>query len=79
MNLEFVYTNHDGIDYAYVIEPESIGFIPESSVRVDAGHWVLHGQVVTRAGDPRPEMGSNRRRTFVLINMRHTREVERSK
>lgn len=78
MNLEFVYTNWKGIDYSYVVEPESIEFVPESSTRVDAGHWVLNAYVVTRSGDPRPEMGDNRRRTFKLTEMRHIREVERS-
>lgn len=71
--VKFCYTNWRGTDYEYVVEVESfqygrfqkggIGCEPDPRV------WVLHGQVVSRDGDERPEMNP-RRRTFLLHDVR---------
>lgn len=81
MLLRFTYTNWRGVDHEYVIEPLSIEFGPYDQGGVNDGreqHWVMHGDVVTRDDDPRPEMGPTRRRTFIITGMRHVEEVPRS-
>lgn len=77
--LEFAYENWKGITYAYVVEPEKIEFGPYDGTGANNGqimNWVLHAEVVTRSGDPRPDM-QTRRRTFLLTKIRHLREVPR--
>lgn len=71
--VEFDYVNWRGQDHHYVIVTESFvfgmygeGVIPE---------WHLNGNVVTRDGDIRPEMGPTRRRSFLLHKMRNLRSV----
>jgi hypothetical protein len=75
--IKFRYTNWRGVEHIYVIQPESIEFGPyDNDGRKEGGlkHWVLHGNVVTRDGDPRPEMNP-RRRTFLLVDIFDMEEV----
>lgn len=82
--LRFRYRNWRGFDHLYVIDPDRIECGPydasgKHDERVgDELAWVLHGWVVTRDGDPRPEMGPTRRRTFLLGQVRELVEVRRS-
>jgi hypothetical protein len=66
--LRFEYTNWHGDTHTYVIDPRS-GHKP--GLHVHEGEWCISGWVVSRDGDPRPEMGDNRRRTFKLAEMRN--------
>jgi hypothetical protein len=89
--IEFSYTNWRGREHVYVVEPEGValGSYDASGQRErsadDTLDFVLHGMVVTRADadgnnvDTRPDMGSNRRRTFRVDGMRGIRVLERSK
>lgn len=80
--LEFDYLNHRGIRYTYVITPESLqfgwwhpdggGIVPERRRGECTPLWVLSGDVITRDGDKRPDMGT-RRRTFVFDKIQHPR------
>ncbi len=79
--LSFTYTNWRGQEHRYVIEPEGkIEFGPYDQGGMHPGQepsaWVMHGKVVTRDGDPRPEMGT-RRRTFLMAEMRDIEGVAR--
>lgn len=77
MLLRFDYTNWRGHDHTYVIDPAA-GRNPGLHAMVDAeraDYWGISGQVITRDGDPRREMGDNRRRTFALVKMRNVEEV----
>lgn len=68
MYLQFVYTNHDGDTHTYVIKPTGADTL--SPVGSDAEELpVLHGDVITRDGDPRLDMDPTRRRTFVIADM----------
>jgi hypothetical protein len=75
MLLKFRYTNWRGEDHEYVIEPR-LG--DRAAITHREGHWCLSGMVVTRDGDPRPDMDPTRRRTFVLVGIRDLEEVPRS-
>lgn len=72
--LAFKYVNWKGELHEYVIQPESLEFTDAGTVaKVDPRpgmqfRWVLHGQLITRDGDPRPEM-STRRRSFDLSSI----------
>lgn len=77
--VQFDYVNWKTNDYHYVIEIESVEFGPYG--RADprdtdrsVWHWLLHGTVVTRDGDPRPEMGPTRRRSFIIERIRDLEE-----
>jgi hypothetical protein len=70
--LKFRYTNWRGDDHVYVVEPTGAGTGIDDYNR---DRPVIHAEVVTRDGDPRPEMGDNRRRTFVIAEMRDIEEV----
>lgn len=73
--LSFDFVNWHGRNHRYLIAPEKIelAFTPENE---DEPTWVLHGEVITRDGDPRPEMG-NRRRTFRMNGLRNIRVEKR--
>lgn len=82
--LKFIYVNWSGEEHEYVIEPESleykdIHYIHPKTGEYHGEHHVIHGMVVTRDGDPRPEMGDNRRRSFIVAKMQVIREVDSSK
>jgi hypothetical protein len=72
--LRFKYTNWKGDNHEYVILVESIEFgaydkggtTPRPA---SEWSWVVHGDVVTRDGDTRRNMGT-RRRTFMLAELR---------
>lgn len=71
--IRFTYTNWNDEEHEYVIFPESLElgpFTKEGREPFAKPTWVIHGQVYTRDGDARPEMGSARRRTFLLDGMR---------
>lgn len=79
--LRFRYKNWKGNDHEYVIDPEKIEYgrySAQGAAIDDETNWVLHGFVVTRDGDLRPDMGPTRRRTFLLCQIRDLEEVERS-
>lgn len=71
--IKFEYTNWRGDWHIYVVEPESIEFGPYDASgkhsREDDVQWVLHGELITRDGDTRPDMGV-RRRTFILSEIK---------
>jgi hypothetical protein len=73
--LMFEYINWRGVLHVYVIRPDVV-----EAQRLTFGKpdpkWYLNGQVVTRDGDPRPEMGDNRRRSFELTKIRKLTEVQ---
>lgn len=76
--IEFDYVNWRGDDHRYVITVESFEFRPylDSHQPDPAGtpQWVVHGHVITRDGDTRPELAGhpgNRRRTFLMSIMRN--------
>lgn len=82
--LKFIYVNWNGEEHEYVIEPESLEYKEVSWSSNKTGqysgfHHVVNGMVVTRDGDPRPEMGNNRRRTFIIAKMQVIKELDRSK
>lgn len=73
--VRFTYTNHKSCDHVYEIDVESFQYGPFVKDGIDRSEnpvsaWVMHGHVVTRDGDARPEMGGNRRRTFLLDGVR---------
>ena len=72
--VRFTYCNWRGDVHEYVVKPESIELGPYDGGGYHSNdregepsdqHWVFHGEVVTRDGDTRPDMGT-RRRTFLL-------------
>jgi hypothetical protein len=68
--IEFEYMNWRDNLHTYVVQPEGVAigtYDPggHSSDPADST-FVLHGTVVTRDADTRPEMGDNRRRTFII-------------
>jgi hypothetical protein len=72
--VQFIYTNWKGQTYNYVVKPESIEFAPYDTAthrQIEGAEprWLFHGEVVTRDGDTRPNMGT-RRRSFLLYGMR---------
>lgn len=73
--LRFKYINWRGDDHEYVIEPidGSLVFLPPNDDRPPA--WAISGDLVTRDGNTRPELGDSRRRTFVLRAMRDIEEI----
>lgn len=71
--LTFDYVNWKGEDHNYVIE--ECRYTPSYPSPVHEGHWVIHGDVVTRDGDTRPTMGPTRRRTFEILKMRNIKEI----
>lgn len=78
--LKFRYNNWRGDDHEYVIDVESVEFGP-----YDKGGgtprpreqwaWVIHGDVVSRDGDTRPDMGPTRRRTFLITDIEELERV----
>lgn len=72
MNLKFRYVNHNGEDHEYVIVPETKLTFDRHGEEDEA--WHLSGRLITRDGDPRPNIG-NRRRSFILTKMRDIEEV----
>lgn len=72
--LAFNYTNWQGDDHYYVVEPVSIG-VGVSESADDVGKLVLHARVITRDGDIREELGNYRRRTFAVEKIRDLRGV----
>jgi hypothetical protein len=71
--VRFRYRNWKGDMYTYAIKPESIElavYDHSTGRQVESGEptWLFHGEVVTRDGDTRPDMGT-RRRTFALYKM----------
>lgn len=72
ITVKFNYTNHNQEHHEYVIEMESAqwGHFTQSGVGGPDERWVIHGEVVRRDDDPRPEMGDNRRRTFLVEKIR---------
>lgn len=67
--IRFNYTNWREEDHEYVVEPESVS-------RGKGEHWYLHATIVTRDGNPRPEIDGNRRRSFELARLEDIEEVE---
>lgn len=65
--VEFDYTNHRGEPHHYVVAPECTQWT--------SGGWFLDGQVVTRDGDPRKDMGPTRRRSFEVDGITNLRPV----
>lgn len=65
--LRFRYTNWRGAAHTYAIVPEGTSY--EKLATTGDSRWMLHGHVITRDGDPRQEMGSNRRRSFAIAGM----------
>jgi hypothetical protein len=72
--LKFDYINWKGEAHTYVIVPTGADIGPKKS----HGEFrpMLHGNVLTRDGDDRPEMGPTRRRSFVLAELKNIKEVE---
>jgi len=70
--LKFRYKNWRGVDHEYVVELTGAGVGVDDYNR---DRPVVHAEVVTRDGDRRPEIGQNRRRTFVISEMRDMEEV----
>jgi len=74
--VQFIYTNWKGDTYNYVVKPESIEYaVPGDPHSGNKKEWLFHGEVVTRDGDTRPDMGT-RRRTFKLYGMRQLEIME---
>lgn len=72
--LAFDYVNWRNEHHRYVVEVEDLEFVEigehghkfadaDTTVR---WQWALNTRVITRDGDPRPEMGPTRRRTFLF-------------
>lgn len=76
--IKFKYTNWKGDDHEYVIQVESVeyGHYDGSGINADVRNWVLHGDVITRDGDSRDDMGT-RRRTFLIEKIRDPEEILR--
>lgn len=71
--------HHDGTLHEYCVVAQELDFgfygeagqkIAEAAAGLLEASWVLHAEVVTRDGDPRPDMLPTRRRTFLLDGMR---------
>jgi hypothetical protein len=78
--VKFLYRNWKGDLHWYVVKPESIELGPYdqhgSGARpVEEYQWVFHGEVVTRDGDTRPDMGT-RRRSFLMGTMERLEILE---
>lgn len=76
--LEFDYNNWRGDDHSYVIKVESIEFGPYDKGGGtprprDQWSWVVHGDVITRDGEERSDMGPTRRRTFLLSDIKNVK------
>ena len=56
--LEFDYVNWKGDPHRYVIKTESLTYGQPDK------HWYINGDLITRDGDPREDMGPTRRRSF---------------
>lgn len=75
--IEFDYVNWRGDDHRYVLAVESFEFRSYGQAGIDPSaepQWVLHGHIVSRDGDTRPELADhpgNRRRTFLMSIMRN--------
>lgn len=73
MVLRFRYVNWRGVDHEYVVQVEGstlgIEFRDGRPPR-DPNTLFLHGEVITRDGDRRPEMGPTRRRSFEWDKLR---------
>lgn len=68
-NVAFVYENHRGVVYRYVLTPTGIEWGRFNGAETD--RWYLHGQLVSRDGDRREfELGDNRRRSFEIDGLR---------
>lgn len=80
--VEFEYDNWRGNNHKYVVMIESIKFErtpvgpPGSSEHQEM--FALHGWVITRDGDSRPDMGPTRRRTFILQKIKNFRVLGRT-
>lgn len=74
--LHFHYVNWRGDPHDYVVLVEGIAYGRYNASGVDdtVKNWVLHGVVVSRDGDIRPEMGDSRRRTFLLSKIEQLKE-----
>lgn len=70
--LKFEYTNWRDECHEYVIEVDPR---PDKRLTHRDGKWWLNGDVVTRDGDGRSEMGPTRRRSFELTKMRNIEGV----
>lgn len=68
--IQFDYTNWKGNDYTYVIATEGVSFGQPDRV------WYLNGDIVTRDGDPREDMGTTRRRSFIIAGIRNLEVLE---
>lgn len=78
--VKFLYRNWRGDLHWYVVKPESIEFGPHDNHGTGARpesewNWVFHGEVVTRDGDARPDMGT-RRRSFLMGTMERLEILE---
>lgn len=84
--IRFTYENWRGSVHEYVVEPEAVSFglfdsngaHPDSPNREDNIQAVMHGNVVTRDGDTRPDMDT-RRRTFLVRKMRKITIMEKER
>lgn len=78
--LQFKYVNWRDHLHEYVIQPESVTWStvgnPVEGARGERDAWMLHGWVITRDGDPRPEMDPSRRRSFELAKLQEVAEVD---
>lgn len=74
--VEFTYCNWKGRNGHYVVqlEPGSLKFEPIAHLDGEE-HWTISGDIITRDGDPRPEMGPTRRRTFIIDRISSTIKV----
>lgn len=71
LRVTFDYVNWRGDSHTYVIDPEGFEFAAYNGANTD--RWYLHGQVVTRDGDPREDMGPTRRRSFEIDGIKNLR------
>lgn len=74
--VEFDYVNWKGVLHHYVVTVESFEFGPYdrgggTPRPRDQWQWVMHGEVITRDDDSRPDMGPTRRRTFILSEIKN--------
>src|SRR6188768_2909068 len=81
--VEFEYVNWRGNQYTYVVDVEAISIAGQdpggySSDPADQ-QFILHGDVVTRDGDTRPEMGTRRRSFMIQKIVGAVRVLEKSK
>jgi hypothetical protein len=79
--LKFQYKNWKGVEHEYVVD-FARGWKPgwaiskrDSDSHPCEPHLVMSGEVIERDGDSRPEMGDNRRRTFIASEMRNIEVV----